>query len=679
MENKYNILNIKEILLKGFTTSEIVNLIQISFQTHYDEEDYAGKNVMLLQKTEVIRKLVDFCQQQDKLTDLVEILKKERPKKVESFPIEIEEKYIDRKTNELRKPQKDLFNKYIREHINEDFNYTDLKNNYITITGDNNIIVQDVNGSFIEIAKPDEFDIIKEKTQNLNDDIKKLIYLFLGNNKEIFKIKDENLKELNKIVYPESKNQYIPDLIFTNRTNEFDEILTGKHISLFAPSGFGKTHLLRELKKRYEENKWKVFYAEFKDYTSSNTEKIEYEYVTLNSVEDLDKWLNKLNCTPNHVEQEAENKSPILFIVDDLEKLFDFENSIKKKFFEVLRQIHRIIERNEGVEYKFILSSRNEKIEVPSFLKNYYFKTVELTKFSVDNIKDVFIEKFKKSRNKFKQKEIDTIADVVYLYSGGHPFAITKLIDVILEKPYLEYEDITSESFFEKIHNESFKEIINKTVIELLPKEHRNPPDKKMLKLLKIVTVFRKFNASIINQLIDNNFLPDYNDFQEAIRDINSTNFYESSSMYKDAVARNILANSFLINEPQQFKIINNKAIDLLKDAIGFDNENFTKQKNATYQADLEFFVELIYHLIVKFKRTNELDYIGIREKFKNISEKLSLALTKKYEKSIIHNFKSTLISSIKIDKDIKSLLNEKELDDLELIIDENLKIDKDI
>jgi len=758
MEKKINIINIKNILAQGFTTTEIVSdIINNSFREHFIDKNYGETSPLLLEKGVVIMQFVDYCDRNTKLKDLIKILEELRPEKVKQFPI-----YFDESQS---KPDKYVFNEIVRDRIVEDKIATDGNYNYITIDGNNNIVIQDAKGNFNIVAKIDDYDTILKKLNDFSSEIRELIANFIKptykptkmhnipseqqatneenklcerlltllehyknvktvldelKNKltknsilinltaEYNSLHEEILKDIktyssaewkslmNRIIefvkanceilnstenfgkiYNKVYNEkYTPDLIFTNRTNEFDEILKYKHIKLYAPSGFGKTHLLRELEKRYQEKHWKVFSFEFKDYISSKPNKIEYEYVNLKSVEELDKWLNIKKCHPEQIVKEINNGYPLLFMVDDFEKIFDYEETVKNKFFEILDQIFKKLEKSK-IDYKYILSARNENIEFPPSIKNIFFKSIKLSEFSVKNIKDVFVEKCNRQSKTFDTFEINNISNVVYLYSGGHPFAITKLIDKVLEPTGIDivYKDTTSNNYFEKLHSKSFKELINLTVKELLPKS-LSSKNVKIFTLLNTISVFRMFNVSFINQLINIGLLKAYDNYEDAKQDINSTNFYErNSSIYKDAIVRNIIANSFFINQIDKFKIINNKAIELFKSGIGISVRNIRKQTIGDSGIDLDFFIEILYHYIIKYARTNELNYTVFSNEITMLCKDFSIVLLKKYDLSIIEGNSETILTKIQEDKDIKSLLNETEFNKFKEIIIKNLDI----
>jgi len=86
MSNSFNKENIKTILKTGFTVPEILDILQTNFAKHYNVEDYASRNSNLLDKATIIQKLINHCEQEDKLLLLCEILIKLRPIKVKQFP-----------------------------------------------------------------------------------------------------------------------------------------------------------------------------------------------------------------------------------------------------------------------------------------------------------------------------------------------------------------------------------------------------------------------------------------------------------------------------------------------------------------------------------------------------------------------------------------------------------------
>jgi len=215
MSSIYNIENIKNILKTGFTVPEILDIIHNHFAEHYSEQDYAGKNAMLLDKTTVIQQFVNHCQQTDKLPLLCEILTKLRPEKVKQYPCfnnrtvnELNDKKLSN-NSEIYELIKDFFIKHEEELINKILNK-------IGVNGDKNTILQGIQNSTININIVNQLaDAIKENesTTNLHTKIK-LLLLKTETVKQALQLLHEKLPNENTIIMFFSEyNQITSDIV----------------------------------------------------------------------------------------------------------------------------------------------------------------------------------------------------------------------------------------------------------------------------------------------------------------------------------------------------------------------------------------------------------------------------------------------------------------------------------
>jgi len=71
-----NMKELKEQLIAKYTISDLLDLIHENFNDYYSEKDYADRNPNDLKKKDVVRELASYCDMNDKLDDLKNLLKK---------------------------------------------------------------------------------------------------------------------------------------------------------------------------------------------------------------------------------------------------------------------------------------------------------------------------------------------------------------------------------------------------------------------------------------------------------------------------------------------------------------------------------------------------------------------------------------------------------------------------
>jgi len=668
MEKKYNIINIKTILNEGYTVQLLLDMFQNNFRDdYYTKKSFSPSH--LIEKTDLIREFIDFVEQNDKYNKLIDILRKERPTKVANYPVYRSDKeFSEEDSNSLTKNIKPLYSE------------TDGKNNYILVDGNNNIIIQDAKGVVIEFAEYNQKETVLSKLEDLEVNIRRLIYNLYAN--QIKFADKEFLAKIEKLSI--GKNELDPELFFTNRKNEFFEIERHKYIYLYSPSGFGKTFLLNELQNKYKSKEYKTFLVHFKT-VEGKTNK-QYDYRKIENIKELDIWLSYLNASFKDVQEELNKLRFVkfLYIVDDFERIYNFEENVTKRMLSIIFDIISRFSANRNVsEFKVILSSKNNDIKFDNRLKQINFKPISLTPFGLDSIQDVVQNRLAAYDIAFTTQESveykKNISRFILNRTGGHPGAVIKTIDILINKykrgdEIIYFDDENDDNYFGRILKVEFDTIIENTLPELLPDQYKDENNEKLLNLLKTVCVFRKFNAAVIHKLIHNNIIENYEDYSEALKDIDSTNLFEKGALYSDAVARYIIANYLLMKDIGKYNKVTESAIQFFKQGIGIGETNLTLKDFGDYTSELIYMTELLYHIVIKYKIL-KFDKNEYKTEILNLFTDAKESLLKKYATHILYGFKVDLIKKVNTDTDISTLFTENELNELTQTIIKNLHI----
>ncbi len=244
-----------------------------------------------------------------------------------------------------------------------------------------------------------------------------------------------------------------PDVLFIpfeNREQEIDRIVTypdeGSYYLIEGPAGYGKTHLLLEIKKRLSsaDRNWLCSYIALSKYNS-------FKEVLALIVNDLNLEISVDNLERPHsigfavgkaIAQKRDKLKAngfclMLDIDTDTDKELELfmlivkdiaDNFVKGVFDGLTEKANSFFTRQEK-RFKFIIAGRYLTTYVYPQLENQTFKIIHLKPFDYEIVRKVCS---KLTLLTFEEMiDCNNFAAHLLFYSGGHPGCMAKILDIV--------------------------------------------------------------------------------------------------------------------------------------------------------------------------------------------------------------------------------------------------------
>jgi hypothetical protein len=312
-----------------------------------------------------------------------------------------------------------------------------------------------------------------------------------------------------KISRPPHNVSLVHRVPFTNREDEISQLLSSfapRYHLLNAPSGYGKTNLLLELKRRFEEKKWVCVYVCADDYPSllnlmehlfKEIGHDEYSSLVQGNSKRLISSLGGLlkrrrldgTITEGVVFLIDLGKTPTSSLISEVVEQFIphlYINLDTDEFFKSTRNRFRVIVAGRYLASREEITSANR---IP-------FHILHLSPFSYEVLLDLALS-YLDHLDRDVVREIS--AHIMHL-SGGHPSCIGSLLRM--------YKENTPppEEFF-RDHAADINTAVQQEIDQV-----RNEVPHELRDVMDILSVCRRFNFDFLSQLIDRSLIQYDND-----------------------------------------------------------------------------------------------------------------------------------------------------------------------
>lgn len=375
-------------------------------------------------------------------------------------------------------------------------------------------------------------------------------------------------------------------LEFVNRAYEADRLcnpsMIHRVIILDAPAGFGKTELLKEVKRRLTEGsdkeQWICEIVDFKDAGRSEKALVQElaRKVSFPQIEQL-RELSAMKIVRRllgHLGSRPERNIMLIFDSADVNlKVAQWlDETFAPKADEIL-----------SPKYWWIVIAGRYIRDTLDPDRPY----MTLTPFNrpvieqmVETIRHTFLPHTNVPRDKF-----DYIVNLVDELSGGHPRCI---IDIALDLARTHYFIGVEEPLPEKERKRLFEDHTQPAIDDIL----KQVPD-TLREVIERLSIFRGFNFYTLEELIKKGhikgYAPDHS--PQLFESLMSTRFYNPSSirypLYSDRITRRLLETRLRLLESEFYQELNEVAANVYESWI-----------TATFEAQplLTYFIEGLYH-----------------------------------------------------------------------------------
>lgn len=289
------------------------------------------------------------------------------------------------------------------------------------------------------------------------------------------------------------KKQNTTDTIeieFVNREKEKNRIDPSVSTSFYlidAPSGYGKTRLLRQVQKELEEKGDKCFYISIFKSNIRLAEELMKEILKQLGITVNDEKINLKNS--EHVGRKIADyvlnePKHVIFLIDDGEF---FDSSIGEFFNQFYSKIYDNIFPQKHLYVIFAgryIHQWSERIEKPRL------NPIILTPFNFKHVSDTLQSyKRKKEFSESGENQLEFVALMMHC-TGGHPACIANFLKNEYVYPLKIKDEIEYYKTTENIINTILQGIINKC-------------SESLYELLLKLSVFRKYNGVLLQKIIE--------------------------------------------------------------------------------------------------------------------------------------------------------------------------------
>ncbi|MEH2262825.1 hypothetical protein [Nostoc sp.] len=489
------------------------------------------------------------------------------------------------------------------------------------------------------------------------------------NNKfnELKKIESE-LSQLNQ----PSLEQVDPDKIpFTNRDAAISEI-TGNNFPTYclitAPKGYGKTELLKQIQKRFQELQWCCAYASMSgDQSIEDLEKELASSLNLKIKEGNElPWGEHLGSLlhgnwrkwQSQEQTDNEGKKGIVLLID-----LDGNAPHKQRLNEIFDQLKQLGARIEkclkGLQF-FKDNSKSFRVVITTRCLtdlpiDLIFPKRILSPFDWEVIQDT-ATKYLKPIDMTSESLALLAGHLLYL-TGGHPGSIAEALKVYRNEGYTVNWFLTS--YGSKIWERNLKNCRDQ-IKESLTKENSH-----LYECIEKLSIFPRINGHwLLKQAIQKFQLPFSDDSYKLNVELTKTSIFSRDQMgsIKDGMTRRLLVIGLLReSSPENFKELCSKAADICRDYI-----DELKSKNNPSDAGLAgtwsmqyFFQILQQHAGFINHGADSLTYRqDLRKTFFDKTVEETLGIFRNTDKEQFHEFICTLKSEVEHDWEFKFLVN---------------------
>ena len=375
---------------------------------------------------------------------------------------------------------------------------------------------------------------------------------------DLFPSYDNGLKEIFRVLQPEKKEQQKKSdfqtctenyVHFTDRKMEIAKTYGENalpRIIFEAPSGYGKTKLLKKIAYKHFHDKWVCMYIAIPENVTSAFElgciiaqQGGFHYVDeYSDIEAL--ALMTSGTLKNRV---AKTGAPgAVLLIDCIERLS--KDEIETFFKSFIRSMQ------QSFTLKIYLAGRYTGSPWKKQADKYFFELQTLRLFNFNDVKNILKSVFPDIQSP------EHYAAYLTHITNGHPGCIEKIINSNF-KNIMESQTEPDDRIF-------------KQDILAVSNAVRNTMPESLQNILDVLSVFRHVNLRILKKILRLN-LADYRDSADRLeRDLTVSYFMErkEKGFLQDNITRSLLANRLRLEKPEQYILFCEKAVSIYENEL---------------------------------------------------------------------------------------------------------------
>jgi hypothetical protein len=405
---------------------------------------------------------------------------------------------------------------------------------------------------------------------------------------------------------------------FVNREYELDQICKpGSHrfILVDGAAGFGKSHLLREVQRRFEEKKrpaWKTALIDLKSEAEmvSTDSRVAWPCIGNTILQQFDYADSNIPSVPANAREEViagilvpslvNQKTNILLLFDGIEVL-SRETSTWLK--------HLVLDLDEGLK---IVNSELRAVFAGRYVGDwdqdalYPLPVLTLSPFDHMAIRDMIDQVVQAASVRARLEFLDELASWTLLISGGHPQGICDVLKVIREVGFVlpNLEFTFQERKFQRGNEEGtlfdlwIEPILNKHLQSVPPVLHG---------ALDALCPIRRFDQELLDELLKEEVFaaPDGKSSWDIIKGLLKTRLIKpptaADPMFSDQIVRRMLAMRMRLQDSDRFWEINTQALAIFDEWARGQGQ----QGPVDAQVRRVAVVECLYHILQVERRVN--------------------------------------------------------------------------
>lgn len=348
-------------------------------------------------------------------------------------------------------------------------------------------------------------------------------------------------------------------LHFTNRDHELTLLLTPRHkkIVLGAPTGYGKTYLLKEAARKLEAMGKKVIYVDlaYNDTRGKTLPEIFHE---------IGKQIG--NNKPESLPYAADQVLDALVQFPELTLMFD---STERAQTDVVKWLKREIpltrEKMRGQDYKIIFTARY--VNPPESIADEWrgYKEIPLKAIRIEHIIEVLNSlledpRFLVYKQNLHPDFICQVAENIAWLSAGHPGSIENIV-----------QEWIRSRFQKDFHHEMPEDILKSIFIDCVHPhvlKFQHELGEKLFSLMRVVSVFRMIDRNILCTLEGKGLIEGP---EQALSKILAMQLFVRRGGYiTDGVARQLVARELEILNIKLYKEYNHIARSIWEEQLKF-------------------------------------------------------------------------------------------------------------
>lgn len=450
---------------------------------------------------------------------------------------------------------------------------------------------------------------VKMKLARARDDLNELFIRYDKRKEEI----EKSDSSTRKVDASDKVVPIAPEFIFANRETELSQLTetasTANFFLLEGPAGQGKTYLLKQVIKKFENPKVRTLYINFREqqlidenqFLRQLLEMLDYQKTSmlpgsLNNVQLLRKLISYCN-------DMSWTLTVLLF--DAVENLQEDRTTWLRE--EVIYKLASLVDPNRirvVIAGRYIAGANQwQQGNGVHFWKS---PPMVLSEFSPRVIVGV-IGHYARGKNLPLQNSLQVqniLAYEIYRIAGGHPEFIINVLKHIQGEGILSMNPDVAycQEYFREESTRIFREVVRPHIGKLFADLHDKA--EQMQRAFETLSIFRYFTVTTLAVLIKRNFVQGFATEEELLERLTRTRLItmaNDAALYHDNIIRNVMSNFMRLERRKVFEELNLLAINIYENWINGRQIDPLKKMRTPPQGEyqVKLVLEWIYHKLV--------------------------------------------------------------------------------